>query len=86
MLDLIDVQSKQLQHREEQIESYEKISSRQKADLEMCRTDRVQAYSALDKCIAKEVPFHREPTVAFASGYAVCAATFAVWQYTTRDN
>lgn len=82
MLDLIEMQKRQIELREEQIDSFQKISDRQKSDLEMCRADRQQAYTALDTCKSQEVPLHREPLVAFAGGYAVCAATFAVWQYT----
>lgn len=82
MLDTIEMQKRQLELRDEQIDSFRKISERQKADLEMCRTDRKQAYNALDICLSKERPLHEEPLVAFAGGYAVCAATFAIWQYT----
>ncbi len=82
MLDTIEMQKRQIELRDEQIDSFRKISDRQKADLQMCRADRQQAYNAINACKSKERPLHEEPLVAFAGGYAVCAATFAVWQYT----
>jgi hypothetical protein len=82
LLDDLDTKTKQIELRDQQIASYQRISERQKADLEMCRIDRNKAYSQLDLCLAKETPFYQTNEFSFMGGYLACAASYAVWSAT----
>ncbi len=79
LLETLDLKERQIDEQNKQIQSYIKISERQKADLEMCRTDRKMAYGQLDVCLAKEIPFYQTNEFSFVSGYAACAASYAIW-------
>jgi hypothetical protein len=82
MLDTIELKTKVLIERESQIATYQKISDQQKADLQMCISDRKQVYKALDLCISQDQPVYKEPTVTFVAGFVACTATYALWQHT----
>lgn len=82
LLDSLETKDRQLKLREEQITSYQKISDRQKADLQMCHSDRKQAYGHLDMCLAREIPFYQTNEFSFLGGYVACAASYAIWNAT----
>jgi len=66
------------------IEKLGELAADRKQDLSVCVEDRRQAHRELSKLAQREQPFFEKTQVNQALGFAVCAATFAVWQWSDQ--
>lgn len=77
-------QQKIIEQQEIAIKKLDELAAVRKQDLLVCVEDRRQAYAQLSSIARREQPFFEKPSVNQALGFAACAATFAVWQWSDR--
>lgn len=77
-------QAKIIEQQQIAISKLDELAQVRKQDLLVCVEDRRQAYVQLTSIAKREQPFFEKPNVNQALGFAACAATFAVWQWSDK--